>query len=111
MQIFLRGSKFSGHFDRILPCAMLEANGESDIHEEQLHRILNGQGDKISVDGSKIRAGGMLDMSFHGPHPSVDKQGGAWLNPHLPAQEYLVVMPQASACLRTSSRGTIHPSC
>jgi len=66
---------------------------------------------KISVDGSKTRSGGMPAVSFHGPHPSVDKQGGAWLNPHFPAREYLVVLPQASACPRTGSRGTIHPSC
>ena len=66
---------------------------------------------KISVDGSKTRSGGMPAVSFHGPHPSVDKQGGAWLNPHFPAREYLVVLraqePTQGVVLKDDGQETV----
>ncbi len=57
-KIFLIEFRFSGVGD----------NGEPIFDEEMKRRILNVDETEISLDGSKTRAGGRPEVSFHDPH-------------------------------------------
>jgi hypothetical protein len=48
--------------------ARVVSNGELDIDEETMRRIMNVDKTKIAVDASKTRAGGRPGISFHNPH-------------------------------------------
>jgi hypothetical protein len=48
--------------------ARVDSNGELDINEETMWRIMNVDETKIAVDASKTRAGGRPGISFHDPH-------------------------------------------
>ena len=70
-----------------------------------MHRILNGQRDGNLCRQKQDKTG------RHARHVGPWPPPGAVAKSHLPARQYQVVLPQASACIHTDSRHTTHSSC
>ncbi len=66
-KIFLIKFGFSG----------IGGDGEPIFDEEMKRRILNIDETEISLDGSKTRAGGRPEVSFHDPHLPVPSLSSA----------------------------------